>query len=158
MTRRRRQGYSVRMWRARGRAELDERAPLCMIYSSTFEMSHSVSGPRSGSWLPNLKSSSQRFIATLRRWGYGRTLLHLSRFSQVRGGWRGCGWALRWVEVTPGDMKRFHHFEDFVHVDENWFYLYVEGQKLYLYDNEDLPIRKTPEHFLYHQPFPLHRP
>ena len=118
----------------------------------------SVNGRRNGAWLPHLKLSSQRFIATSRHWGYGCTLLHLSRFSQVRGGWRGCGWVLRWVEVTPGDMKRFHRFEDFVHVDEKWFYLYVEGQKFNLYDNEDLPVRKMPEHFFHHQSFLLHRP
>ncbi|CAN0269866.1 unnamed protein product [Pylaiella littoralis] len=36
-----------------------------------------------------------------------------------------------------------HDFEDFVHVDEKWFYLYKEGQKFYLYDDEIPPVRKV---------------
>ncbi|CAM9853573.1 unnamed protein product, partial [Pylaiella littoralis] len=36
-----------------------------------------------------------------------------------------------------------HDFEDFVHVDEKWFYLFKDGQKFYLYDDEIPPVRKV---------------
>ena len=36
-----------------------------------------------------------------------------------------------------------HDFEDFVHVDEKWFYLFVDGQRFYLSDEEVPPVRKV---------------
>eukprot|EP00903_Cladosiphon_okamuranus_P012797 g11961.t1 len=52
-------------------------------------------------------------------------------------------WALRWVRSAAGGTRVFHDFEDFVHVDEKWFYLYTDGQKFYLYDDEIPPVRKV---------------
>lgn len=52
-------------------------------------------------------------------------------------------WAVRWCRPTPGGNFKFHHFEDHVHLDEKWFYICRNGQKYYLYDDEELPIRKV---------------
>ena len=39
-------------------------------------------------------------------------------------------WVLRWVrDPTAGGCRVLHDFEDFVHVDEKWFYLFVDGQR-----------------------------
>ena len=39
-------------------------------------------------------------------------------------------WVLRWVRgPTAGGSRVLHDFEDFVHVDEKWFYLFVDGQR-----------------------------
>ena len=39
-------------------------------------------------------------------------------------------WVLRWVRTTAaaGGYRVLHDFEDFVHVDEKWFYLFQDGQ------------------------------
>eukprot|EP00903_Cladosiphon_okamuranus_P013263 g12367.t1 len=52
-------------------------------------------------------------------------------------------WALRWVRSSPGGARKFHHFFDFVHLDEKWFYICKQRQRYYLYEGEDLPIRKV---------------
>ena len=54
-------------------------------------------------------------------------------------------WVLRWVRTTAaaGGYRVLHDFEDFVHVDEKWFYLFQDGQKFYLYDGEPPPVRKV---------------
>eukprot|EP00904_Undaria_pinnatifida_P000538 jgi/Undpi1/10485/HiC_scaffold_29.g12935.m1 len=52
-------------------------------------------------------------------------------------------WSLRWVRNAPGGAHKFHHFYDFVHLDEMWFYICKNGQRYYLYEGEDLPVRKV---------------
>ncbi|CAM9993707.1 unnamed protein product, partial [Pylaiella littoralis] len=52
-------------------------------------------------------------------------------------------WALRWVSSSAGGGHKFHHFEDFVHIDEKWFYICQNGQKYYLYTDEEVPTRKV---------------
>lgn len=52
-------------------------------------------------------------------------------------------WALRWLRPAADGTRVMHDFEDFVHVDEKWFYLYTDGQKFYLYDDEIPPVRKV---------------
>ena len=52
-------------------------------------------------------------------------------------------WALRWVSSSPGRGHKIHHFEDFVHIDKKWFYICQNGQKYYLYTDEELPTRKV---------------
>ncbi|CAN0260747.1 unnamed protein product, partial [Pylaiella littoralis] len=52
-------------------------------------------------------------------------------------------WALRWVSSSAGGGHKFHHFEDFVHIDEKWFYICPNGQKYYLYTDEEVPTRKV---------------
>ncbi|CAM9241166.1 unnamed protein product, partial [Pylaiella littoralis] len=54
-------------------------------------------------------------------------------------------WVLRWVRTAAaaGGSRVLHDFEDFVHVDEKWFYLFKDGQKFYLYDDEIPPVRKV---------------
>ena len=56
---------------------------------------------------------------------------------------RRLGWALRWVRNAPGGARKFHNFFDCVHLDEKWFYICKQGQRYYLYEGEDLPIRKV---------------
>ena len=53
---------------------------------------------------------------------------------------------MRWVRTTAaaGRYRVLHDFEDFVHVDEKWFYLFQDWQKFYLYDGEPPPVRKVP--------------
>ena len=36
-------------------------------------------------------------------------------------------WALRWVRFSPGGARKFHNFFDFVHLDEKWFYIYLQA-------------------------------
>ena len=38
-------------------------------------------------------------------------------------------WALRWVSSSPGHRHKIHHFEDFVHMDEKWFYICQNGHR-----------------------------
>ncbi|CAM9256569.1 unnamed protein product [Pylaiella littoralis] len=56
-------------------------------------------------------------------------------------------WVLRWLSTARAGRvavtRVLHDFEDFVHVDEKWFYLFKDGQKFYLYDGEEPPIRKV---------------
>ena len=52
-------------------------------------------------------------------------------------------WALRWVRNAPGGARKFQNFFDFVHLDEKWFYICKQGQRYFLYEGEDLPIRKV---------------
>eukprot|EP00903_Cladosiphon_okamuranus_P017611 g16221.t1 len=52
-------------------------------------------------------------------------------------------WALRWVRPSTGGAHKFHHFFDFVHLGEKWFYICKQGQRYYCYEGEDLPIRKV---------------
>ena len=52
-------------------------------------------------------------------------------------------WLLRWVRNAPGCAHKFHHFYDFVHLDEKWFYICKQGQRYYSYEGEDIPIRKV---------------
>ena len=64
-------------------------------------------------------------------------------------------WVLRWVRSSTsvtstataaadgGSTRVLHDFEDFVHVDEKWFYLFHDGQRFYLYDGEEPPVRKV---------------
>ncbi|CAM9276214.1 unnamed protein product [Choristocarpus tenellus] len=37
-------------------------------------------------------------------------------------------WATRWVMEGCGGSKSFHHFEDFVHLDEKWFFIRKGGK------------------------------
>ncbi|CAB1112923.1 unnamed protein product [Ectocarpus sp. CCAP 1310/34] len=55
----------------------------------------------------------------------------------------GLSWALRWVRPSAGDAHKFHHFFDFLHLDEKWFYICKQGQRYYFYEGEHLPIRKV---------------
>ncbi|CAM9901585.1 unnamed protein product, partial [Pylaiella littoralis] len=57
-------------------------------------------------------------------------------------------WVLRYISTARAGRaaavtRVLHDFEDFVHVDEKWFYLFKDGQKFYLYDGEEPPIRKV---------------
>ena len=40
-------------------------------------------------------------------------------------------------------MLKLHHFEDFVHIDEKLFYICQNGQRYYLYTDEESPTRKV---------------
>eukprot|EP00903_Cladosiphon_okamuranus_P014913 g13809.t1 len=60
-------------------------------------------------------------------------------------------WVLHWLRIPtpaggaggPDIIRVLHDFEDFVHVDEKWFYLFQDGQTYYLYDGEVPPTRKV---------------
>ena len=55
-------------------------------------------------------------------------------------------WVLRWVQSPAASgysTKVLHDFGNFVHVDEKWFYLFKDGQRFYLYDDEIPPVRKV---------------
>ncbi|CAN0403566.1 unnamed protein product, partial [Pylaiella littoralis] len=52
-------------------------------------------------------------------------------------------WSLRWVRDAPGGARKFHHFYDFVHLDEKWFYICKQGPRYYCYEGEDIPIWKV---------------
>ncbi|CAM9363815.1 unnamed protein product, partial [Ectocarpus sp. 4 AP-2014] len=52
-------------------------------------------------------------------------------------------WAVRWVRFSPGGACKFHNVFDCVHLDEKWFYICKQGQRYYLHEGEDLPIRKV---------------
>lgn len=36
-------------------------------------------------------------------------------------------WALRWIKHVSGGVHNSHHFEDFIHLDEKWFYIVMNG-------------------------------
>lgn len=52
---------------------------------------------------------------------------------------------MQWVcDRASGAHNKIHHLEDFVHLDEKWFYICNNGQKYYLYDDEEeVPTRKV---------------
>lgn len=54
-------------------------------------------------------------------------------------------WVRRWVvrSAAAGGSRVVHDFDNFVHVDERWFYLFKDGQRYYLYDGEEPPVRKV---------------
>ncbi|CAM9907919.1 unnamed protein product [Pylaiella littoralis] len=52
-------------------------------------------------------------------------------------------WVMSWVRSAAAGSRVLHDFDDVVHVDEKWFYLFVDGQKFYLYDEEEPPVRKV---------------
>eukprot|EP00904_Undaria_pinnatifida_P000354 jgi/Undpi1/10319/HiC_scaffold_28.g12770.m1 len=53
-------------------------------------------------------------------------------------------WVLRWLAaVRAGPSRVLHDFDDFVHVDEKWFCLFNDGQRFYLCDGEEAPVRKA---------------
>lgn len=54
---------------------------------------------------------------------------------------------MRWISPVSGGEHKFHQFEDFLHLDEKWFYIVKNGQRHYLYKGKDLPIRKVKHKF-----------
>ena len=62
-------------------------------------------------------------------------------------------WVLRWVRTTAaaGGYRVLHDFEDFVHVDEKWFYLFQDGQKFYLLRRRATPCPQGTEQAIHHE-------
>eukprot|EP00903_Cladosiphon_okamuranus_P008822 g8449.t1 len=52
-------------------------------------------------------------------------------------------WARRWTAAAAAGTRKFHGMGNIVHVDEKWFYICKDGQKYYLFDDENPPSRKV---------------
>ncbi|CAM9098659.1 unnamed protein product [Pylaiella littoralis] len=50
---------------------------------------------------------------------------------------------MSWVRSAAAGSRVLHNFDDFIRVDEKWFYLFVDGQRFHLYDKEEPPVRKV---------------
>ena len=145
------QGSPTRSWKAVAREMRPEGQTLKNCVSASV-MSHSATAPQRR-LASALGIPSSTLHDNLEKLGLRAHSNALKPYLTDEGKRERVVWVLRWVRTTAaaGGYRVLHDFEDFVHVDEKWFYLFQDGQKFYLLRRRATPCPQGTEQAIHHE-------